>query len=124
MLILIGILTPLGLYLLIKSIKNSRRIFYGLEPSTAYLIKNALLTGISTSILFIAMILILSMLEGYLWWTKEWVMILIALAIVGGVFVFLGACIHFSTVNRYRETVFKKAIRENETAQNKLQRKD
>ncbi|MFM8321552.1 MAG: hypothetical protein ACKOC5_11615 [Chloroflexota bacterium] len=107
---LFGIIALFGLFLLIQSIKNSQRIFYGQELSKAYLIKTAFLAGLSTSMLFLTLIFFVSLFEGDSRWSIEWVLIFIVLAIFGGLLVFLGACVHYSAVNKYRETVFKKTI--------------
>ena len=97
-----------GLLLLLKTLMDSRKIYLGEVNSRVSSLNNAFMTGLSTCMLFLTLIMIVSFLEEDLILSFAGLLGSLTISILIGFIVFLSTLISFVVVGKYREILGKK----------------
>lgn len=98
----------IGLLILVKATRDSRRIYLGEVNSKNVSLMNAFLTGLSSSILFLTLIMIVGLLDKNYHLSIAGVLGSLIISIIFGSVAFLGAYFGFAIVRKYREFLGRK----------------
>jgi glycerol uptake facilitator-like aquaporin len=109
-LLIAAFLACLGLLILFRAIKDSRKIYLGEIKSRIYNLKNAFFTGVSSSMLFLTLIFVVSVTENEFNWTFQGILGSLAISVLVGLIVFFGTYIGYIIVDKYRVTLVKKVV--------------
>ena len=99
-----------GLLILFRALRDSIKIYLGEVSSRIYSLKNAFLTGLSSSLLFLTLVFVGSITDNDFNWTIQGILGSLAISTLFGLIVFIGTYISFTIVGKYRETMYKKIV--------------
>ena len=109
----------IGLCLGIYAYRDSRPIFFGLETSWKKRLSNAIYNGISSSMIFMSIILIVGLIEPKYNWSLKNILLFAAFSGFPGLIVTLGSIWQFFIVNRYRKKIIHSINRQDKERKNK-----
>jgi len=97
-----------GIIILIKNIRLSRNVFFGLETSSFKQLAISILFGLAVSLLFLSGILIAGILDDSYEWTKNEIIIVGILLLAFLIFLTLGSFLLFFIIGKFRMSLIKK----------------
>ena len=110
-LILLLLCAFMGSIILIRTLKDSKKIFIGEETLLRKVIINSLFTGLSGSLEFAAVILFLSLIDQDYTWKPQGIFISTIISLIVGLILFLSTLWGFFIVGKYRNFLQRKLIR-------------
>ncbi len=97
-----------GLLILIKAARDSGRIYHGEVNSRVARLTNAFLTGLSSSMLFLTLIMAIGLLDKDYQWSNAGLFGSLMISLVFGLIAFLGTYLGFAIVGKYRDFLGRK----------------